>query len=373
MRSRLPTASETRKPLHRTYRRLAGTPAGLLFHKGSLNIPYQRMNEMKIAIVGGTGNISQSITQLLLRQGHDVACCNRGISGSQPDGARHVLVDRNDRETFELKMRDGRYDAAIDMMCFSKEDAQSSIRAFRGVGHFVQCSTVSTYGIAFSWLPVTEDHPLHPTSGYGRGKVDADNAFLGAYYSDGFPVTIIKPSTTYGPKQGLLRQIALDFSWIDRIRKGKAILTGNGGLIHQFLHVQDAAKAFAGVLFKLQCLGQTYNMCRRGFTTWADYHLAAMDLIGRHVETISIPYETLKAVDKDRFAYYLDMFAFNLYFSAEKLYRDVPEFQPTISLDRGMADVLEAMDRQRRVPDSDAMDWEDKLIAAQLTVSSAGA
>jgi hypothetical protein len=37
-----------------------------------------------------------------------------------------------------------------------------------------------------------------------------------------FPVTIIKPSSTYGPQMGLLRQVAWEFSWIDRVRKGKA-------------------------------------------------------------------------------------------------------------------------------------------------------
>jgi uncharacterized protein YbjT (DUF2867 family) len=33
---------------------------------------------MKIGIVGGTGNISQAIVRLLLAQGHEVVCFNRG-------------------------------------------------------------------------------------------------------------------------------------------------------------------------------------------------------------------------------------------------------------------------------------------------------
>lgn len=325
---------------------------------------------MKIAIVGGTGNISESIVRLLLNAGHDVTCCNRGRSGSLPDGARHIFTDRNDRGAFERSMQEGRFDAAIDMMCFSTEDAQSSIRAFRGVGHFVQCSTVCTYGIDYDWLPVTEDHPLRPITDYGRGKADADNVYLGAFYSEGFPVTIIKPSTTYGPKQGLLRQVAMDYSWLDRIRKGKPILTGNGATPHQFLHVEDAAKAFAGVLFKPRCLGQTYNMCKTGFTTWADYHRAAMSLIGRQVEMVSIPPETCEAVDRKRFAYYWEMFAYNLYYSPDRLYRDVPEFRPAVSLEQGMAGVLEVMDRKGMIPDSDTMDWEDKLIEAQRAVAA---
>lgn len=325
---------------------------------------------MRILIVGGTGNISQSIVSLLLKDGHEVTCYNRGRSGSPPDGARHVCGDRNDRTGFEQAMQAGRYDAAIDMMCFSAEDAWSSIRAFREVGHFIQCSTVCTYGVDYDWLPVTEDHPLRPSTDYGRGKAAADAAYLAAYYGEAFPVTIIKPSTTYGPKQGLLRQIARDYSWLDRIRKGKPILTGNGETPHQFLHVDDAAKAFTGVLGKAGCIGQTYNMCRRGFTTWAAYHRTAMKLIGNQVEMVSIAPDILEAVDRERFSYNIDIFAYNCYYSPEKLYRDVPEFQPAVSLEQGMAEVLEAMDRTGMIPDSDALDWEDKLIEALRSVAA---
>jgi hypothetical protein len=48
--------------------------------------------------------------------------------------------------------------------------------------------------------------------------------------------------------------------------------------------------------------------------------------------------------------------------------RDVPEFHPRLSLADGLARVLEAMEREKRIPDSDLEDWEDRLIAAQRAV-----
>ena len=102
-------------------------------------------------------------------------------------------------------MQQEKFDAAIDMICFSREDAQSDLRAFRDVSHFVHCSTVMTYGLEMDWLPATEDHPLRKTAPYGNGKIEADAAFMAAFYSEGFPVTIIKPSTTIGPQNGPLR------------------------------------------------------------------------------------------------------------------------------------------------------------------------
>ena len=38
----------------------------------------------RVVIVGGTGNISTSITRLLLAQGYDVTCFNRGKTHAEP-------------------------------------------------------------------------------------------------------------------------------------------------------------------------------------------------------------------------------------------------------------------------------------------------
>jgi nucleoside-diphosphate-sugar epimerase len=258
------------------------------------------------------------------------------------------------------------FDAVIDMLCFNREDAASSVRAFPQVQHFVQCSTVCTYGIAHKWLPVTEDHPLRPTTAYGRHKAQADAVFLEAYDRQGFPVTILKPSTTYGPKQGLLRQIAWEFSWIDRIRKGKPLLIcDDANALHQHLHVDDAALGFAHMLGKTQCIGQIYHLVDRGCITWAEYHRTAMRVLGRQVDLVGVPLADLQRFQVPHAEICYDVFAHHGYYSAEKLFRDVPEFRPVVSLEQGMQQVIDAMDRAGRIPNADLEEWEDRIIAAQ--------
>lgn len=322
---------------------------------------------MKIGIVGGTGNISTSIVALALALGHDVVCVNRGRHASVPDGARLIQVDRRDRERFERLMQAEKFDAAIDMICFDAQDAASSVRAFRDVGVFVQTSTVCTYGIDYDWFPSTEDHPLRPITDYGRDKAAADAVYLAAHYRDGFPVVILKPSTTYGPQQGLVRQVAWDFSWIDRVRQGKPLLVcGDGNALHQHLHVDDAAKAFVGVLDKPHCIGQTYNVVRRDYITWADYHRTAMHVLGREVALIGVPLADLRRCAIPDFDICEEIFAHHVYYSPEKLMRDVPEFRPQIALADGMAQVLAAMDANGRIPDAATNLWEDPIITRQI-------
>lgn len=324
---------------------------------------------MKIGIVGGTGNISQSIVRLLLEQGHEVAVFNRGQNAKVPDGARLIQGDRYNREDFEHKMQAEKFDAAIDMICFNAEDAASSVRAFRGVGWFVQTSTTCTYGIQYDYFPSDETHPLRPTTEYGRNKVAADRVYLEAYYREKFPVIIIKPSTTYGPVQGMLRQVCWDFSWIDRIKKNKPILIcGDGFAMHQHLHVDDIAKAFAGVIGKEHTVGQTYNAVNRGYITWADYHLLAGKILGKEVELVGVPFEDLMRLNVPDSDILSDEFAYNAYYSSEHLFRDVPEFHPQITLEKGMTQVFEVMEREGRIPNSDELKWEDEIIAKQRRI-----
>lgn len=326
---------------------------------------------MRVVVIGGTGNISESIVRVLLERGHDVTCFNRGISDVLPAEVRHIKGDRLDRETFEKTMQREKFDAAIDMLCFTAADAESDVRAFAGIGHFVFCSTTCTYGVDYDWLPVTEDHPQRAFTDYGKNKIAAEQVFLRAYHTTGFPVTIIRPSTTYGNKLGLLRQIGFDFSWLDRIRKGKPILvSGDGKAIHQFLHVDDAAYGFVGAMERERCIGQAYNLVRDDFVQFDRYHRTAMEIIGREVPMVGLPLDTLLAIDPVRFQIAGDEFSFNDYYSCEKIYRDIPEFRPKISLKEGMTRVLESLDRAGRIPNSDTMRWEDDLIAMALAIKN---
>ena len=325
---------------------------------------------MRIAVVGGTGNISTSFVCRMVEQGHEVTCFNRGQGGPLPQGARLVKGDRANEAAFEEAMQRGKFDAAVDMICFNARQARSSLRAFRGIGHFVHCSTVCTYGIRYEQFPTPEEHPLRPITDYGRNKAAADQVFLDAFAKEKFPVTILKPSTTYGPRMGMLRQVAWEFAWIDRVRKGKPILVcGDGNALHQFLHVDDAALGFAGVLGKSHCIGHTYHILRREFIAWADYHRTAMKVLGRDVELMGVPLQDLVRIDAARFDICDKIFAHSTFYSPEKLFRDVPEFRPKISLEEGMRQVLDVMDRERRIPDSDLETWEDKIIEAQRTVA----
>ena len=221
-----------------------------------------------------------------------------------------------------------------------------------------------TYGPPFSGINLEETAPLNGSSTYGLGKIAADELLIKAYEEDGFPVTIFKPSYTYG--MGMLgRQVGGFGGWIDRLRKGKPILSAGDGLNYfQFLSSRDARLGFAEVLGRSQCFGQIYNLVHPIPITWDEWHHNVAEALGVTAKIVHVAQETLIAMSPEQFGGLSENFGHTQVFSGAKLARDVPEFLPRTPLIESLAESIAWMDRHGLVPDSDADDLEDRIIAA---------
>jgi nucleoside-diphosphate-sugar epimerase len=325
---------------------------------------------MRVVVVGGTGNISTGIVKSLLSLGHEVTVFTRGQRESRlPDGVRYLTGDRKDRAGFEAMMQAERFDAAIDMICYTAEDAASTLRAFRGVKHLIHCSTVCTYGGPLPFVPANEETPLRPITDYGRHKVAADEILLG---QTEIPVTIFKPAHTFGPTWIVLRQLGFDPAWIDRLRKGKPIIvSGDGQNLWSWCHSDDAGVGFAHAVGREKCFGQIYNITRPDYLTWQEYHERVAAALNLPITIVHVPAETILASPLGKKAGLLASQArWNQAYDVSKLQRDIPEFQPKVSLEDGVRECVANMDRRGTMGNSDEDDTEDRLIAAQRRVSS---
>jgi nucleoside-diphosphate-sugar epimerase len=319
---------------------------------------------MRVLVVGGSGNISREIVRALQRHGHEVTVFNRGRHRDpQPQGVRVVLGDRKERDAFESTTRALEPEAVIDMISYSPDDAASAVRAFSGrVRHLVHCSTVMTYGPPVPQPICDEEGPLGARTPYGQAKNAADALLLREHSERGFPVTIIKPSYTFGPGIPLHRMIGDDGNWIDRTRKRKAILSAEGQLLFQFLPSRDAGELFALTLGREAMFGQIYNMVNPQVVTWDDWHRAAGEALGVEVEIVNAPQWLLAQAD-DRYKGIEGNFGHQQVFSGEKLRRAVPEWNPATPMVDWMAENIAWMDRHGMVSDSDADPLEDRIIA----------
>lgn len=330
--------------------------------------------EQRVMVVGGSGNISTAVVRRLLEDGYRVSIFTRGTSALDvPKEVEMVTGDRRDEAASIDIMRKGNYDYAIDMICMDPQAAAVDIQAFPEVKRMVFCSSGAAYGgLLGSEQPIREDFKCGPMNwSYGISKRAAENVFMGAYYKTGYPVTIIRPTVTYGRQKVLNRQIGSDNVWIDRIRKGKPIVTGNPYLLRNFLHADDAAGAFAGALRHDCCIGQSYNMVGPKPYDWGTYHTAMMHVLGRQVEMVEVTLDTLLHMQTKDFTVgemITENFKYNGFYSGEKIARDIPEFCPRIGLEQGLAMALEFIERHGEIPNSDDYPYEDEIIRRQKSI-----
>jgi len=240
------------------------------------------------------------------------------------------------------------------------------VRAFAGrCGHFIFCSTVCTYGNTQTVLPTDETTPQNPHSAYGRDKVACEQVFLRAHAAGKMPVTIFRPSHTYGPGGGVINNLGWAPTFVDRLRRGLPIIvSGDGHGLWQSAFSEDVGTGFAFAVGRSRCFGEAYNIVGEETVTWDDYTRRTAAAIGAPPpRLVHIPTDFLLALDRPRFAALEEIFRFHGVYANTKLTRDVPEYRATTPYEEGVRRTVAWMDAHGKVLSADTDPWEDRLVA----------
>ncbi len=324
---------------------------------------------MRVLIIGGTGLISTGIVKALRERGADLTVFNRGQTDDRlGSDVRRLVGDRQDFPAFEQAVAAaGPWDVVIDMICFRPDEAASGLRACAGrCGHFIFCSTVCTYGNTQIIVPTAEDTPQTPHSEYGRHKVACEQLFLQAHAAGKMPVTIIRPSHTYGPGGGIINNLHVEPSFLARLRTGRPIIvSGDGHGLWQSAYADDVGRGFAYAAANPRCFGQAYNAVADEVVTWDQYVLRTATAIGAPApRLVHLPTDFLLTVDPKRFVLLDEIFRFHGVYANAKLKRDVPEFRLTMPFEEGVRRTVAWIDQHKPVPALPADTSDDRLIAA---------
>jgi nucleoside-diphosphate-sugar epimerase len=322
---------------------------------------------MHVLFIGGTGLISTAIARQLLAQGHEVTLFNRGKSENRlPDGAHEIRGDRKDYAAFENTFADKRYDVVVDMVAFHPDDTASAVRAFKGrCGQFIHCSTVCVYSGPVQQIPTTETEPYHSIGGYGKNKIAIEEMLLREHAANGFPVTILRPSHSYGEGGQIIRSWGPADTFVDRLRKNKPLVVqGDGNSLWASCHVDDVAVGFIGTMGNERCVGQAYNITGDEWMTWNDYHAQVAEVVGGTFDPVHIPTDVLREVAPKSSGGTYEIFAWPSVFSNDKIKRDAGYPGQTIPWREGVRRTLAYLEQSNKLKNSDEDDYEDRLVAA---------
>lgn len=324
---------------------------------------------MKVLFVGGTGIISAAISPLVVEQGHELFLLNRGTRTSfVPQGATVLTADINDEGAVSALIADHQFDVVADFIAFTTDHIERDLRLFKGkTKQFIFISSASAYQTPPASPIITESTPLsNPYWQYSRNKIACEELLIDHYRSEGFPVTIVRPSHTYGDTAIPVAVHGKQGPWqvIQRMRAGKRVIVhGDGTSLWTVTHNSDLATAFVGLMGNPHAIGETYHITSDESLTWNQIYAILGDVLGVEPQIAHMPTRVLMTVLGDQADGLIGDKTHSVIFDNTKIKRAVPGWNATVRFDQGIRRTLAYMfahpELQRADPEFDA--WCDAV------------
>jgi nucleoside-diphosphate-sugar epimerase len=329
---------------------------------------------VKILFIGGTGNISSTLSQMLVDRGHELHLLNRGLSLKHPlpKGAKVIPGDVHAGALPEA-LRGARYDVVVDWIAFTVADVERDLAWFGGAseaataGQFVFISSASAYQKPPSHPVITESTPLaNPYWEYSRNKIACEERLMAAYRATGFPMTIVRPSHTYDT----IVPVAVgrsDYTIVDRIRRGKPVIVhGEGTSLWTLTHADDFARAFIGLCGNPRTIGHAFHITSDEWLTWDQILRLVGRAAGAEPRIVHVPSAFIARIDPDTGAGLLGDKSWNALFDNSKIKSFVPGWAAQIPFSEGIRRTVAWFDADpaRRAVNQKADAGVDEILTA---------
>ena len=234
----------------------------------------------RVLVTGGAGFIGSEVVSQLLTNGYFVTILDNFSSGKKqylPKSNKKLKVIKGDiRDKKSVKKAVTDQEVVIHLAAlpfipdsfyypgdFFDVNTNGSINMLwnsiksRSVETFVHISTSEVYGSAQT-VSMNENHPTTPHSTYAVSKLAGDRAAFTLHKENGFPVVIIRPFNSYGPRFTEPYIIPEIMSQI--LNNSKEIILGNVNTARDFTYVQDTASAIIKSMIEKKAIGEIINV-----------------------------------------------------------------------------------------------------------------
>ncbi len=328
---------------------------------------------MRVLFIGGTGLISSACSAAAEQAGHELWLVNRGQSKLPPTVAAGRIIHADATNPAELRaaLKGTSWDAVVQWIAFHPQHVADDVETFTDAGQYIFISSASAYEKPpSSWL-ITERTPLvNPLWEYSREKIACESVLRSAHAQSGFPMTIVRPSHTYGPSSiPIIGHCEGPFTIVDRIRRGaKVLVPGDGTSIWTLTHNSDFAKGFVGLLGQAAAIGEDFHITSDEALTWNQIYTLIGAAAGVEPDLLRVPSDAMVAADPTQLGGLWGDKSNCAVFDNSKLRTVVPEFAATTPFAVGIRETVAWFDADssRQVIDARANAIWDRLAAIYL-------
>lgn len=322
---------------------------------------------MKVLFIGGTGNISTSVSKLCIEKGIDLYLLNRGIRENTIEKAKVIYGDINNFVQIKDALKDHQWDAVVNWIAFNEKDVERDIELFRNkTKQYIFISSASAYQKPPLSPFITESTPLkNPYWDYSRNKIACEERLNKAYREEDFPITIVRPSLTYDTVIPAAIGGWNEYTIIDRMKKGeKIIVHGDGTSLWVVTHAEDFAKGFVGLLGNIHAIGNAFHITTDEVLTWNQIYEIIADAAGIEPNIIHIPSDFIVAHENSLMGSLLGDKSYSVIFDNSKIKKYVPDFKATISFKEGIERTLKWFEEkpERKLIRKETNEMMDRII-----------
>ncbi len=325
---------------------------------------------MRVLFIGGTGIISTACSQLAVQRGIDITLLTRGQRSTTVPGVKTLHVDMTDATAASSALSGESFDAVVDWIAFTPADIERDLALFRGrTGQFIFISSASAYQKPATHYRITESTPLaNPFWDYSRNKIACEDRLMRAYREEAFPITIVRPSLTYGDSQITLavNSWTKSFTVVDRMRRGKKVIVpGDGASLWVITHNTDFAKGLVGLLGHQQAIGHAFHITTDEVMCWDQFYRIVAEAAGVEPQLVHLPSDFIGACLPDALGGLLGDKGVSVVFDNSKIKQFVPDYCATTPFWQGIRRTLAWFDpdpARQQIDDAANATW-DKLIA----------
>lgn len=326
---------------------------------------------MKALFIGGTGNISTSVSLHALELGWDLTLINRGNRSGDVPGAHQLTLDINDEQAAREAIGDQHFDVVADFIAFETEQVERDIRLFAGkTNQYIFISSASAYQKPLVSPIINETTPLaNPYWKYSRNKIACEEILMRAFRQDAFPITIVRPSHTFSQRSLPVPMHGHHGPWqvIKRMLEGKRVLVpGDGNSLWAVTSSADFARGFVGLMGNVHAIGQAVQITSEELLSWNQVLQIEAHCLGVEFKPCYVPTSMLATCKSyDLTGALLGDKAYTVIFDNSKLRFLVPGLPPTRRFDQAVPEsiayFLSHPEAQRDDPDFDQ--FCDRVVA----------
>ncbi len=324
---------------------------------------------LKVLFIGGTGNISTSVSKLCIEKGIDLYLLNRGQRDVQILGAKTIIADFSNFEETKKALNDFDWDVVVNWIAFTPEDIEKDINFFRGkTKQYIFISSASAYQKPPTHPIITESTPLYnPFWQYSRDKIACEEKLNMEYRNNNFPITIVRPSLTYDTVIPVAIGGWTEYTIIDRIKNGKKIIVhGDGTSLWVITHAKDFAKGFVGLLGHRQSIGHSFHITSDEILTWNQIYETVAEATGYEANIVHIPSKFIGEKEPSLIGGLWGDKSHSVIFDNTKIKTFVPEYKAVIPFNIGIKESIQWFEsnESRKIINPETNDMMDRIIKA---------